>query len=75
MKHRDRSYIISKLNKNIQKMQQGENAEKEKKELNRIMYLENNKDQSMIAKKKEELPFTEKSEVKSPMKKRKQMKG
>ena len=33
------------------------------------MYLENNKDLALIAKKKEELPFTEKSEMQSPMKK------
>ena len=51
MKHRDRSYIISKLNKNIQRMQVDENAGKEKKELNRIMYIENNKDTALIAKK------------------------
>ena len=35
------------------------------------MYLENNKDLALIAKKKEDLPFTEKSEVQSPLKKKK----
>ena len=52
-------------------MQVDENAGKEKKELNRIMYIENNKETALIAKKVQELPFTEKSEVKSPMKKKK----
>ena len=35
------------------------------------MYIENNKDLALNAKKKEELPFTEKSEVESPLKKKK----
>lgn len=35
------------------------------------MYIENNKDTALISKKAKELPFTEKSEVKSPMKKKK----
>jgi hypothetical protein len=34
------------------------------------MYIANNKETALIAKKIQELPFTEKSDVKSPLKKK-----
>jgi hypothetical protein len=51
--------------------------EKKDKKLDRNMYIENNKDTALnaTAKKTEQLPFTEKSEVKSPAKRKKNRKA
>jgi len=55
VKHRDRSYIISKLNKNIQQMQ----GEEEKKQIARKDYLNLYKEATALKAQEKQKEFTE----------------
>lgn len=67
VKHRDRSYIISKLNKSIQQMQ-GQELKDEKKRLSRAQYQGLSKEIAQAKPEEKKLDFMEKSDAASPAK-------
>lgn len=67
VKHRDRSYIISKLNKNIQQMQ----GEEKQKAIERAQYLDHYKKTANAEKKAKDPDFTEKAEKETAKRKSK----
>jgi hypothetical protein len=71
VKHRDRSYIISKLNKNIQAMQ----GEEKQRAIERAQYLDHYKKTANAEKKAKDPDFTEKAEKETAKKKKSKSKG
>ena len=65
VKHRDRSYIISKLNKSIQRMQ----GDEKKKKLGRSEYLNSYKE-ATVSEVVKQPDFQEKADNRSPKKKK-----